>query len=100
MKFNLRFHFITLLYKPLSFVFIYYSSKRNIIFNVVNENEESDMDSINNDLKPKCLYQIKRDETNANYEKNCLERMFVRDSNRQYEQYCIEFIERIGLKFD
>ncbi|KAK1351096.1 hypothetical protein LUQ84_000369 [Hamiltosporidium tvaerminnensis] len=100
MKFNLCFNLITLLYKPLIFVFIDHSSERNIIFNVVKENEESDMDSINNEHKPECLCQIKRDETNENDEKKCLERMLVRDSNRQYEQYCIEFIERIGLKFD
>ncbi|TBU08577.1 hypothetical protein CWI39_0164p0050, partial [Hamiltosporidium magnivora] len=100
MKFNLCFHLITLLYKPLIFVFIDHSSERNIIFNVVKENEGSDMDSINNEHKPECLCQIKRDENNENDEKKCLERMLVRDSNRQYEQYCIEFIERIGLKFD
>ncbi|KAK1347487.1 hypothetical protein LUQ84_003024 [Hamiltosporidium tvaerminnensis] len=89
-----------LLYKPLIFMFIYYSIERDIIFNVVNENEESYIASINNEHKPECLCQIKRDETNENDEKNCLERMLVRDSNRQYEQYYIEFIERIGLKFD
>ncbi|TBT98700.1 hypothetical protein CWI36_2271p0010, partial [Hamiltosporidium magnivora] len=89
-----------LLYKPLIFMFIYYSIERDIIFNVVNENEESYIASINNELKLECLCQIKRDETNEKDEKNCLERMFARDSNRQYEQYYIEFIERIGLKFD
>ncbi|TBU04081.1 hypothetical protein CWI36_0814p0020, partial [Hamiltosporidium magnivora] len=116
------------LYKPLIFVFIDHSSERNIIFNVVNknegsdlasinneleleglcqgkrdetnENEDSDLASINNELELECLCQIKRDETDETNEKNCLERMFVRDSNRQYEQYCIEFIERIGLKLD
>ncbi|KAK1348492.1 hypothetical protein LUQ84_002096 [Hamiltosporidium tvaerminnensis] len=100
MKFNLCFNLITLLYKPLIFVFIYYSIERDIIFNVVNENEESYIASIYNEHKPECLCQIKRDETNENDEKNCLERMLVRDSNRQYEQYCIKFIERISLKFD
>ncbi|KAK1349427.1 hypothetical protein LUQ84_3582 [Hamiltosporidium tvaerminnensis] len=100
MKFNLCFNLITLLYKPLIFVFIYYSIERDIIFNVVNENEESYIASIYNEHKPECLCQIKRDETNENDEKNCLERMLVRDSNRQYEQYYIEFIERIGIKFD
>ncbi|KAK1348384.1 hypothetical protein LUQ84_002388 [Hamiltosporidium tvaerminnensis] len=100
MKFNLCFHLITLLYKPLIFVFIYHSSERDIIFNVVNENKKSFIASINNNLKPECLCQIKRDETNETDEKNCLERMLVRDSNRQYEQYYIEFMERIGLKFD
>ncbi|TBU00653.1 hypothetical protein CWI36_1570p0010 [Hamiltosporidium magnivora] len=100
MKFNLCFHLITLLYKPLIFVYIDPSSERDIMFNVVNENEESYMDSINNELELEGPCQIKRDETNENDEKKCNERMYVRDSNRQYEEYCIEFIERIGLKFD
>ncbi|TBU11236.1 hypothetical protein CWI38_1310p0020 [Hamiltosporidium tvaerminnensis] len=100
MKFNLFFHLISFLYKPIIFVFIYHSSERDIIFNVVNENDESSIAAINNELKPECLCLIKRDETNENDEKNCLERMFDRDENRQYEQYYIEFIERIGLKFD
>ncbi|TBU00486.1 hypothetical protein CWI37_0989p0010, partial [Hamiltosporidium tvaerminnensis] len=85
--------------KPLIFVFIYYLIERDIILNVVNENEESFIAPIIKKMKLECLCQIKRDKANANYEKNCLERMYVRDSNRQYEQYYIEFIERIGLKF-
>ncbi|TBU00066.1 hypothetical protein CWI39_1799p0010 [Hamiltosporidium magnivora] len=75
MNFNLCFHFITLLYKPLIFVFIYYSIERDIIFNVVNENEESFIAPI-------------------------IKKMKLEYESRQYKKYTIKFIERICLKFD
>ncbi|TBU03500.1 hypothetical protein CWI36_0914p0010 [Hamiltosporidium magnivora] len=87
-------------YKPLIFIFIYHSSERDVIFHVVNDNEESDLASINNELKPECLCQIKRYDMIEKDEKNFLQKMFILNENRQYEQYYIEFIERIGLKFD
>ncbi|KAK1349358.1 hypothetical protein LUQ84_001536 [Hamiltosporidium tvaerminnensis] len=95
MEFNLFFRFIKSFYKPIILVFIYHSSERDIIFNVVNENEEFSIASTIKKIKLECLCRIKRDEMNENEGK-----MLVRDSNRQYEQYYIEFIERIGLRFD
>ncbi|KAK1347786.1 hypothetical protein LUQ84_002767 [Hamiltosporidium tvaerminnensis] len=100
MKFNRCFHLITLLYKPLIFMFIYYSSERDIIFNVVNKNVEPYITPIIKKIKLECLCQIKRDEMNENDEKNCLEKMFDKDENKQYKKYTIEITERIGLKFD
>ncbi|TBU13374.1 hypothetical protein CWI38_0452p0010 [Hamiltosporidium tvaerminnensis] len=81
-------------------MFIYNSIERDIIFNVVNENEESYIALINNELKLECLCQIKREVTIDTDEKNCLERMLVRNSKRQHELYNMEFIKRFGLKFD
>ncbi|TBT98571.1 hypothetical protein CWI36_2328p0020, partial [Hamiltosporidium magnivora] len=84
MEFNLFFRFIKSFYKPIILVFIYHSSERDIIFNVVNENEEFSIASTIKKIKLECLCRIKRDEMNENEEKNCLEKMLVRDSNRQY----------------
>ncbi|TBU01124.1 hypothetical protein CWI36_1432p0020, partial [Hamiltosporidium magnivora] len=81
-------------------MFIYYSSERDIIFNVVNKNVEPYITLIIKKIKLECLCQIKRDEMNENDEKNCLEKMFDKDENKQYKKYTMKITERIGLKFD
>ncbi|TBU03160.1 hypothetical protein CWI37_0345p0010 [Hamiltosporidium tvaerminnensis] len=86
MEFNQWCRFIPLFGKTLILnilVFINSSNERDIIFNLVKDNKESDFKSVIDEIKPECMCQYQRS-----------------NENKQYNKYIISNFEKNLFKFD
>ncbi|TBU02288.1 hypothetical protein CWI39_1191p0010, partial [Hamiltosporidium magnivora] len=103
MKFNQWCCFIQLFRKTLIlniFVFINSSNERDIIFNLVKDNKESDFKLVIDETKPKCMCQYQRSSILEEKNEKKIRKLCIRDENKEYNKYIISNFEKNLFKFD
>ncbi|TBU19998.1 hypothetical protein CWI38_0156p0020 [Hamiltosporidium tvaerminnensis] len=78
--------------------FVYYSSERDIVFNVLIDNKDIYSNSIVTETE--CLCQIKRGSILDTKVIDCFKKMLFRNENRQYNQYIIKDTDKFSHNFE
>ncbi|TBU07659.1 hypothetical protein CWI36_0244p0020 [Hamiltosporidium magnivora] len=101
MKFGKRYSHINFFYFSFGFYilfFVYYSSERDIVFNVLKDNKDIYSNSIATETE--CLCQIKRGSILDTKVIDCFKEMLFRNENMQYNQYVIKDTAKFSHSFE